>query len=398
MNPNATGRPTSFLQQAKGLREAADEGTAMDREAWGEPLSNSENTLVPGGPPGRPWYGRGDTTGKGGAGLGGEALGGGRQRPKAVGTPVEVRRSVQQAARMVRRHRGMFSYNGQVPPFLTTASLMDDTKRLASMLPADTSAIIGVARSGLCPATMASMLLHRPLMVFRQNSSDIIDGGNGWRLTGNTTTKGPVVVVDDTCMTGNSLKHVMPLVRQRFPGAISATVYCNPTAKTRPDLFARELPWPHVLEWNLFNSILTPQCATDFDGILCEECPPGSDDDGPRYLRFLQQARPLYLTRRVPIPLVVTARLEKYRPQTLEWLNRHGVAVDRLVMGPWSSVRERTIENVVRFKADQYTAFLKRRHALMPPLFIESCPHQAQRIAQRARGLVACPAAGKVFR
>ncbi|MDB5387662.1 MAG: phosphoribosyltransferase [Planctomycetaceae bacterium] len=283
------------------------------------------------------------------------------------------------------------------PMFITTARLMDDTKILASRLPADTSMIIGIARSGLCVATMVSMLLHRPLTIFRQSSYDLVPAGNGWRLTGNIAGLGRAVVIDDTVMSGNSFKYVMPVVRQTYPEAIGAAVYVNPAAHHKPDLWVHDLPHPHLLEWNLSNSIFSPHSAVDFDGVLCHDCPAGSDDDGERYAEFLRNAPPLYLNRKTPVPLIVTARLEKYRTQTMDWLSRHGVSVKQLVMGPWQNNVERSHSDVARFKAEHYKRFLLQRHAIQPPLFIESEPRQAERIAQLAGGIVVCPAAGRCY-
>lgn len=53
------------------------------------------------------------------------------------------------------------------PRFITTSQLWEDATRLASLLPAETSRIVGVARSGLNVATMIAMLLHRPLSIVR---------------------------------------------------------------------------------------------------------------------------------------------------------------------------------------------------------------------------------------
>jgi len=294
-----------------------------------------------------------------------------------------------------------FAYNGRgTPEFVTTARLMEDAKILASKLPADASLIVGVARSGLTVASMVAMILHRPIEIVRQSRNDLIEGGNGWRLTGNTTANGPVVVIDDTCMTGNSLKHVMPLVRKVHPNAISATVYCNPHARQKPDIWVRDLPWPHLLEWNLFNSVLSPNMAVDFDGILCHDPQTSADDDdGPRYERFLRETKPLYLARKVPIPLIVTARVEKYRPQTEAWLKRYGVQCTRLVMAPWATSAERRRHDMAEFKAEHFRAFIRQhKRGLKPPLFVESDRHLAARIAKLSGGLVVCPAAGRCYK
>jgi adenine/guanine phosphoribosyltransferase-like PRPP-binding protein len=286
---------------------------------------------------------------------------------------------------------------GSIPEFVTVERYMHDVKALASKLPANTSRIVGVARSGLCAATMISMLLHRPLSIVRQSAADIVDGGNGWRLTGATNDRGPVVVVDDTCMTGNSLRHVMPMVHKSYPEAIPAAVYVNPNATEKPKIFTRHLPWPHVLEWNMFNSILTPAMAVDFDGILCRDCAPQDDDDGPRYAGFIASAEPLYYVRKASIPLIVTARLEKYRAATLDWLAGHGMSVSKLIMGPWANNRERAAADIGHWKGTHYKQFMAQRRQIQPPLFVESDAHQAQMIAQVSGGIVVCPAAGRCF-
>lgn len=287
-----------------------------------------------------------------------------------------------------------------LPRFISTQQFMTDIRRLATSLPPDVTTIAGVSRSGLCAATMLSMMLHVPLDVIRQARGDIIDGSNGWRLSeGLPPEAGTVLVVDDTCMTGNSIRAIRPMVKAHYGdrNILIATVYINPLAQAKPDLWAVDLPWPHILEWNLFNSVLLPACAFDFDGILCEECPPGDDDDGPRYQHFLENVRPLYPVRRVAIPMVITARLEKYRELTMRWLERWRIKVDELVMGPWESLKQRRQSDVAAFKAEHYARFMQRRVRPGPHLMIESDPYQAQRIAQLSHGIVVCPAAGRCF-
>ena len=287
-----------------------------------------------------------------------------------------------------------------LPKFVTTQQYMLDVRRLSSMIPKEVTRIVGVSRSGLCAATMLSMLQHLPLDIVRQQQGDLIPGGNGWRMQqSNQRDDGVVLVVDDTCMTGNSLRAIEDLVRQHYRDRqiIFSTVYANPLAIRKPDLWAVDLPWPHLLEWNLFNSVLLPSCAMDFDGILCDDCPPTDDDDGPRYLRFLEETRPLNPVRRQAIPLVVTARLEKYREITCRWLKAWGIEIQNLVMGPWKDLRDRQRSDVAAFKAGHYSEFMKKRVRPGPHLFIESDVHQARRIAELSRGVVVCPAAGRCF-
>ena len=48
--------------------------------------------------------------------------------------------------------------------------------------------------------------MHLPLFILRECEGDIIDAGHGWRL-GHHKPDGPLLVVDDTCMTGRSVRH-----------------------------------------------------------------------------------------------------------------------------------------------------------------------------------------------
>ena len=297
-----------------------------------------------------------------------------------------------------RRGGNPFSYRASgTPEFVTLERLQWDVRTLASMIPPETSRIIGVARSGVLPASLVAMLLHLPLSIVRQSAGDLVDGGNGWRLTGNTGGQGPPVVIDDTVMSGNSFKQVMPIVWKDFPKAVSAAVYVNPAARMKPDMWARDLPHPHLLEWNLMNSIFSPQTAVDFDGILCADCAPQDDDDGERYRGFLLSATPKYMIRKTRIPLIVTARLERWRPETEQWLAWHGMAADQIIMGPWASNAERARSDVGGWKGQHFHSFMQRRHRIKPSLFIESEERQARRIAEVSGGLVVCPAAGRCF-
>ncbi len=55
------------------------------------------------------------------------------------------------------------------------------------------------------------MYLHLPMLTIRQTAGDVLPTGNGWRLGGSkhvdpSTEK--IAIIDDTCMTGNSLKAI----------------------------------------------------------------------------------------------------------------------------------------------------------------------------------------------
>jgi adenine/guanine phosphoribosyltransferase-like PRPP-binding protein len=310
-------------------------------------------------------------------------------------TTCKVVRSHRPVARARTSNRGAFRQGSGPVRFVRSSQFQVDILNLIAKIPSDITAIAGVARSGLSAATMLSMYLHLPMITIRQTMGDVIQTGNGWRLGGskhvNPRTE-KILVVDDTVMTGNSLKAIAPLIDREFGNAVYAAIYVNPAATRKPDIWSVDLPWPHILEWNVFNSILSPSSAMDFDGILCHDCPPGSDDDGPKYLDFIRNAPPLYMPRRCPVPLIVTARIEKYRAETEAWLRRHGIAWHRLVMHPAATLRERQRDNIAAYKAHHYAAWAQHFVARPGPhIFFESEDRQAREIAQLSKLLTICP-------
>ena len=296
--------------------------------------------------------------------------------------------------------KGIWAVNKDIK-FITSSQLQDDIKKLISKLPQDITAIAGVARSGLAVATMLAMYLHLPMFTIRQTMGDIQETGNGWRLGGSKhidPQKSKVLIVDDTVMTGNSQRAIEHLLKKNFKDYITAAIYVNPNATKKPDIWVHDLPWPHLLEWNLFNSILSPNMAIDFDGILCQNCSKEQDDDGEKYLNFIRNASPLYLPRKNIIPLIITARVEKYREETMKWLERHNVKVNKLIMHPAKTTREREMDDVVMYKSTNYNRWAATHKASPPPsLFIESEDWQARGIAKITRKIVVCPSSAKVY-
>lgn len=294
------------------------------------------------------------------------------------------------------------------PKWITERRLFDVVDELLHRIPTDVIAIAGHARTGMIPATKIASALHLPLFMIRSHTShrDIVDTGHGWRLdTGKPRHQGTLLVVDDNCMTGNSLTRLRPLVAKfveqhpQFTGSKELVCFVNPLAQHTPEIVGEWVPWPNYYEWNLFNSTFTPGMAIDFDGILCDDCRPDQDDDGERYLDFIRNARPKkFLPRKDPIPLIVTARIEKYRAETMKWLARHRIRVKRLEMMPQQTLRERQRHDPAHFKAMHFSRFMATRDRtnkrIGPPLFVESEERQARVIAEKTGGLTLCPTVG----
>lgn len=265
------------------------------------------------------------------------------------------------------------------------------TIKLAGMLPSTITAVAGVSRSGISSALQICELLHlHPFSISMQ--CELTPLTHGYRFNANRRDDGDLLIVDDTVASGRSMKHLQKSIgRIARPKIWHAVTYASPQASGLVDFYAERLNLPHYLEWNFFNSTHSPATALDFDGVLCRECQADEDDDGPKYLRFLETAEPLYLPRRCPVPLIVTARLEKYRPQTEAWLAKWGVVCRKLVMGPWSTLAERRAHySAAEHKGQAY----KKSQCL---IFVESCPRQAKQIAQESGKRVICPATAEIF-
>lgn len=275
--------------------------------------------------------------------------------------------------------------------YITTARLARDSVSLASRFP-DADGVIGVARSGIIPASIIAAQLHRPLWSVSRDRG-VRPLGHGNRMIGFRSGPQRLVLVDDTAFSGAAMRAALKACRDYFPAASIATavVYSRPNCRASIDHAHAIYPGPHWLEWNLFNGPNARIAVFDLDGVICRDPNAAEDDDGPRYLDFIRGADPLNLPRREPVQLIVTARAEQYRRETESWLTRHGVRWHGLVMRgfdrptPANWVRE-----IAEFKAREFLASGAK-------VFVESCPVLAREIARIALGRVLCPVAEVVF-
>ena len=109
-----------------------------------------------------------------------------------------------------------------------------------------------------------------------------------------------------------------------------------------------------------------------------------TDDDGSNYIRFLQNAKPLFIPA-APVDTLISCRLEKYRSYTEEWLKRYKIQYKHLVMLDLPSKSERLRWN----KHGLYKAKYYKEHRNLS-LFIESGIDQAQVIADYTQKPVLC--------
>ena len=281
--------------------------------------------------------------------------------------------------------------DGQKLRWVSTRERWEAFAALKAKLPAGITGVAGVARSGLSSAVELAMEWHIQPYMLSLKRCERIDGG--WRFKRPPKDDGMLLVLDDTLASGQSIERLRPKIDalRRTRDVVTAAIFSSPGASHLVDLIGAELPLPHLLEWNFCNSIHSDRIALDFDGVLCAECPCECDDDGPRYLEFLRDAQLRWAFRLTEIPLIVTARLERYRPETEAWLTKHRMRVRKLVMGDWTSKAERARSyRAGEFKGREYAASKCK-------LFVESCPIQSREIFEATGRPVLCAQTGEIW-
>ena len=239
----------------------------------------------------------------------------------------------------------------------------------------------------MLPASVIAMHLHLPLgeIDARGNLRWLANGTRGGG--GLLNSSGPILVVDDTVFAGTATSRA----RERLAGsrAVFAAVYVRPEAAGVVDIYARQLPSPHLLEWNYPNNgevgglVCDPHrypghaAATDLDGILLHD----EFSGGPLNTPYLAP-------RLFPVRMIITGRHERHRAATERDLRRWGIRWTRIEMMP---------DHVKR--TDETAAEHKARHFAANPFrfFLESCPDQARLIFEVTRKPVICPRLGRVL-
>lgn len=259
-------------------------------------------------------------------------------------------------------------------------------------------AVVGIPRSGLLPASLVALHLQLPLADLNAFCEGRVAGRSNAQ---NVERIRRILLVDDSCNKGGAMARALKMIKacKRWPKIeITRLAVFGPYQVERPeeicDVSLEFLKGPRAFEWNLWKHIRNERWAYDFDGVLCRDPTPEENDDGPRYRKFLETAEPLFLPQR-EIGVIITSRIEKYRPHTLDWLRRHGVKCKKLVMLNCASKAER----MALMKADGGRGGWKARRLLEEDkeLMIESSPKQASIIAKHSGRPVWCVATRRIY-
>lgn len=190
-------------------------------------------------------------------------------------------------------------------------------------------------------------------------------------------TRRRVLIIDDSISSGAAMRIARKQIEECAPqhDLTIAAVYVTPESREQCDHYAQVIPNPRRFEWNILSSPQIQYYQFDLDGVLCIDPTYEENDDGPKYVEFIRNAKPLFIPTH-KIGAIVTSRLERFRAETEAWLEQHGVEYGELLMLnlPTKEERIRT-QAAPKFKAKTY----KQSGS---DLFIESDATQAVEIAR----------------
>jgi orotate phosphoribosyltransferase len=275
--------------------------------------------------------------------------------------------------------------------FKSYADLEADVIHLLPKLPRDIDLVVGIPRSGIAPAAMISLHLNVPMT----DLNGLFEGrimANGQRKMRRSVPEDlherplNVLIVDDAVGKGVQLRRIREdlAARNLKHNLKFAVIYATSVGEALVDYYSRKLPpLRHFFAWNIIHHYGVHQWCFDMDGVLCRDCLVEEDDDGPRYRAFLTDCEPLFLPTG-KVGWIITSRLEKYRPETEDWLLRHGVQYETLLMHPARTLEERRSSGGGGpFKGNYYKT-------LPAGMFIESNLAEAETIARTAGKHVFC--------
>jgi uncharacterized HAD superfamily protein/hypoxanthine phosphoribosyltransferase len=265
--------------------------------------------------------------------------------------------------------------------YRSVADLSEAIYRNLHRLPRDVDIIVGVPRSGILAAAILALALNvqftdvegflagRLLATGRNRRRDIFDRS--------LSEMNNIVVIDDSVSSGASMSEAQVRIKAAYPNSriTFCAVYGITLDQPNVDIVLEVVPHPRLFQWNIFHHDLLRKCCVDIDGVLCADPTDAENDDGEKYIRFLSEALPMH-TPTKKVGYLVTSRLEKYRRPTELWLERRGIAYDRLIMLDLPTMEERQrLRAHGQFKGEVF----KRSDAL---LFIESDRMQAALVSK----------------
>jgi len=253
-------------------------------------------------------------------------------------------------------------------------------------LPKDISLVVAVPRSGYIVAGMIALYRNLPMCSLNEYLQGLtpLGGRRAEKIESHENSK--ILIVDDSVSSGWEIRRVRENIEKQMPTSQEVLFLAAYVAEQSVELvdYALEvLNPPQMFEWNLYHHPHLINSCVDIDGVLCRDATKEEDDDGEAYINFLNNVEPRFIPA-YKMGALVTSRLEKYRPQTEEWLSKHGYQYEKLYMQDLPDLEaRRAAGRDAKFKAEIY----KDSPAF---LFIESSSWQADEISEITGKAVYC--------
>ncbi|UXZ55431.1 phosphoribosyltransferase [Halomonas sp. 7T] len=240
----------------------------------------------------------------------------------------------------------------------------------------DWDLVVGIPRSGMVPAYMIALALN-------VNCTDISSWVNNYPLKKGMT-RGlkneltlpweakKVLIVDDSIMSGNSLKsEIEALPAWLSSRASTLAVYSSKPFRKDVDIVLEFVPHPRAFEWNIFHHKVISRSCISLEGMIKKS----EEENNKNEINF----------RYIPsglIDTIVSCQSKSKRQEVESLLAERGVSYRELVMSD-SEDNVMTLENLINFKVGKFTDSSS-------DLFIEYDSYQARIICQEAKKPVFC--------
>ena len=288
-----------------------------------------------------------------------------------------------------------YNINPKTLNYKTYQDLSIDIKDNIYKLSTNIDLIVGIPRSGMIPAYMIGMILSKQVITLNEFFINTYELETTSRINFTNNIKN-ILIVDDSIFSGNTFVKVKNKINQlelnkKYNLTYLAIYYKAEDYKNFIDLALKKVLSPRLFQWNYLNHRFLGTSAFDIDGLLCQDPSNEENDDGIKYKQFLLNAKPLYIPQ-YKIPYLITSRLEKYRPETEEWLKKNEIKYDHLIMLDNCTAKERQKLNLhAKFKAKQYSQLNDIQ------LFMESDRNQAIEISKLTKKLCFCTSTDELF-
>jgi len=270
--------------------------------------------------------------------------------------------------------------------------LFDTIRRNSFRLQKKYDLIVGIPRSGCLAAYGVALNLNLPAQSLQEYKLGLApEHGTTRAPVSEKKAKRRVLIVDDSAHSGRSLEIAKNSIAQIGDEVTTCAIYSHNKCEVEPDLYFEQVSIPRVFEWNLFHRTDTINMCFDLDGVFCEDPTDYENDDGEKYKTFINNVA----AKNIPtyeIGDIVSARLEKYRPQTEQWLKKNGIKYRNLhLIDLPSAVERQKLAPHASFKASIYGRLTESK------LFIESDARQAREIADMTGKPVFCMETNDIF-